>query len=106
MLLPSYTHLPAAGKGEVLYDELVHPEHEVTDHLTNFSGIQPGSLDDVTNTLADVCEVRGRPAQRGGLAGCSRARAPARHRGARAVAGQPRRVYVYVCVCGGGGGGS
>ena len=47
----------------MLYDELVHPANEVTDYLTNFSGIQPGSLDDVTTTLADVTVVREPPLQ-------------------------------------------
>ncbi|KAJ9441634.1 Small RNA degrading nuclease 5 [Diplonema papillatum] len=41
-------------KGAVLYDELVRPEAEITDYLTQFSGITPAMLTNVTTRLRDV----------------------------------------------------
>jgi RNA exonuclease 1 len=39
---------------QVVFDTHVKPAHKVKDYLTRWSGIQPGSLDAITTTLADV----------------------------------------------------
>lgn len=41
-------------EGAVLYDTLVHPREEVTDYLTEFSGITAEQLCDVHTSLSDV----------------------------------------------------
>ncbi|KAL7269559.1 hypothetical protein RUND412_007776 [Rhizina undulata] len=40
--------------GNTVYDTLVKPEREITDYLTNYSGMTQCILDPVTTTLADV----------------------------------------------------
>ena len=40
--------------GEVVLDELVKPEQQITDYLTPYSGITAAALENVTTTLADV----------------------------------------------------
>ena len=41
-------------QGNVIYDELVKPDVEITDYLTKYSGITKEKLDPVTTTLKDV----------------------------------------------------
>eukprot|EP01133_Synstelium_polycarpum_P012504 gene12504-14677_t len=41
-------------KKEVLLDEFVKPENEITDYLTQYSGISVATLQDVKTTLADI----------------------------------------------------
>ncbi|ODV77553.1 uncharacterized protein CANTADRAFT_55802 [Suhomyces tanzawaensis NRRL Y-17324] len=41
-------------QGEVLLDQFVKPEEEITDYLTKYSGITEEKLKDVTTTLKDV----------------------------------------------------
>ncbi|EER32297.1 conserved hypothetical protein [Candida tropicalis MYA-3404] len=44
-------------QGEVVFDELVKPEEEITDYVTKYSGITEEMLKDVTTTIHDIQDL-------------------------------------------------